>query len=144
MSGRAEITSDSAGRGRIKLLVAVQLLSGLFYLGCVPFLLYLTTTPQVRGGHDPAGATYGLRVGAIVCGMLAVATLTAALGLRKYKVWAYRLGAAVAWLMIASLAFGLMDDGAVDWEMLWIMLPYLAMGIFFLLPGTRLQMRTQR
>ena len=145
MSANTEVTNnDTVERGRIKLLFVVQMLSGLFYLGCVPFLLYLTATPQVRHGYDPAGAVYGLRMGAVVCGILAFFTLTSALGLRKNKLWAYRLGAGVAWLMIAALAFGMWDDKTVDLEMVWIMIPYLAIGIFFLLPGTRLQMRASQ
>jgi len=144
MTGNIEVTNDEAGRGRLKFLFVLQTLSGLFYLGCALFLLYLITTPQVRRGYDPASAVYGLRIGAVVCGILAAFALTSALGLRKKKIWAYRLGASIAWLMTAALAFGVWDDKTVDWEMVWMMLPYLAMGIFFLLPGTRLQMRASQ
>src|SRR5581483_7177579 len=141
MSENAKAAENRAGHGRVKLLVAVQILTGLFYLGCVPFLLYLTTTPQIHRGYDAASAIYGLRIGALVCGLLAVVTLTAALGLKKNNLWAYKLGAGIAWFMTAILGLGLFDERSVDWEVLWIMLPYLALAVFFLLPNTRLQIR---
>ena len=141
MRANTKITRGTVGGSRVKVLFALQALLGLFYLGCVPFLLYVTTTVQAGRGYDPASGVYGLRIGAFVCGVLAVLTLASALGLRKYKLWAYRLGAGIAWLMIAALAFSVWDDKTVDWEMVWIMLPYLAMGILFLLPGTRTQIR---
>jgi hypothetical protein len=141
MTGNTEVENATTARGRVKFLFVLQTSFGLFYLGCTLFLLYLITTPHVRRGYDPASAVYGLRIGMVVCGMLAAFTLTSALGLRKKKIWAYRLGASIAWLITAALAFGVWDDKTVDWEMVWMMLPYLAIGIFFLLPGTRLQMR---
>lgn len=139
MSADTEVRNKVVGRGRIKLLFVLQMLLGLFYVGCVPFLLYLTTSAQVRIGYDPASAIRGLKLGALVCGILAAVTLTSALGLRKRKLWAYILGLGITWLIIVALASGLFDVRPIDWDVLWVMVPYLAIGIFFLLPGTRFQ-----
>ena len=140
MSTNTELVANDFRCNGVKFLAVVQGLLGFLYLGYAAYL-YLVTTPEIYRQNHAIEAIHNLRMDTLATGIVGTVTLASALGLRKNKLWAYNLGGAVTWFIVAGSAISLFVEKPPDWEMLWILLPYLPLWILFLLPGTRKQLQ---
>jgi len=121
-----------------------MILLGLIYVGTVPYLLYLTTTPEITQDKDAMEAIDGMRIGALSCAVIAVPTLLAGVELLRRRKWAYWLVIANLALTVAALAFGTFADfSSIEWDALWVLLVFFAVFIFALLPSTRRELNLQ-
>jgi hypothetical protein len=131
--------STTANRApRLKIVAWLMILLGLIYVGTVPYLLYLTTTPEITQDKDAMEAIDGMRIGALSCAVIAVPTLLAGVKLLQRRKWAYWLVIANLALTVAALAFGTFADfSSIEWDALWVLLVFFAVFIFALLSSTR-------
>ena len=121
-----------------------MILLGMIYVVSVPRMLYLTTTPEITQDKDAADTIQAIRIGAVSCAVLAVPTLLGGIKLLQRKRWAY-------WLIIANLGFyvGGLAIGSIvafneEHESLWVLLIFLAVFVFALLPATRRELPVSR
>ena len=128
---------------RLQIVAWLMILLGVIYVVSVPRLLYLATTPEITQDKDAADTIQGLRIGAASCAVLAVPTLLGGIKLVQRKRWAY-------WLVIANLGFyvGGLTVGSIiafseERESLWVLLVFLVVFIFALLPATRRELDPQ-
>jgi hypothetical protein len=116
---------------------------GAIYALSVPLLLYIATTPDVTQDEDAAAAIHGMHVGAMSCAILAVPTLLGGVKLLQRRRWAYWLVIANLGFCVASLTVGTLEESGVIWEALWVLLVFLAVFIFAVLPSTRRELDQQ-
>ncbi len=110
---------------------------GMLYAMCVPLLLYLTTTPDVTQDKDAQQAIHGMRIGAVECAILAAPTLLLGVKLLQRRRWAYWLVVANLGIFAAALATGTFFEFKIEWGAFCVLLVFLVVLIFALLPATR-------
>lgn len=142
MTTDAELGAENLRCGRIKLLVALQGLFGIFYLGYAAycFHLYGVSTSDIYHQRYSAEAIHTLRFDAVLTVILGSLSLASALGLRRGRLWAYKTAGALAWFFVCGTAISLFTEKPRDWDMLWLLIPYVPLLILFVLPGTRAQL----
>ena len=128
---------------RLKLLAWLMIVLGAIYVISVPLLMYTATTPDVTQDEDAAAAIHGMHVGALSCGILAVPTLISGVKLLQRRRWAYWLVVANLGFCVASLAAGTFEKSGIVWEAFWVLLVFLAVFIFAVLPSTRRELNPQ-
>ena len=126
---------------RLKIIAWLMIALGVIYTLSVPLLLYLTTTPDVTQDKEAAEAIHGMRVGALSCAMLAVPTLLGGFKLFQRSRWGYWLVVANLGVCVAGLAAGSIASFREEQESLWVLLVFLVVFIFAVLPATRRELK---
>lgn len=120
-------------------VTVIQLLLGLFYMGVSILLLYLTRSPAIRQGHDPAATIWGLKLAAGMIGPLALLAIAGAYGLRKNRLWGWWISFLNNFGVASALAYGAIDDGwnNLDPELIVPALVLVIPVVLLLLPAVR-------
>src|SRR5882672_5619275 len=103
----------------------VQFLLALLLTGTAAYVLWLTRSREILNGPDAADAVRGLKIGAAVLGAPVLVLLLATVGLWKNKLWGWWLALATEVLMLATLAYSMLDDNTVDWDEIILTLCFL-------------------
>lgn len=93
-------------------LLGAQFLIFLFLFGSGLYLLWLSRSPQILSEPDAVQAAHGLKFSAAICLGACVPWFVSFFGLLRRQVWAWWLGIAINFFVLAATAYDVLDGGA--------------------------------
>ena len=123
----------------VTVVTLLQFLLGFLWLGITAYLFFVSRSPEIKHGSDPAAAILGLEIAAAIVAPGAILGLIAAYALGKDKVWGWWLSLITNGASVLMLIYSMIDDGwdNLDPEMVGITLLSLLPVILLLLPSVR-------
>lgn len=115
----------------------VQVLLGLLLAGTTAYLVVLTRSKEILAEPESADTVHGLLIGALVLGIPAMITLIGAVGLWKGRFWGWVLSLATDVGVVAVFVYSMIDDNAVDTEMLVMAAGFVVPLVLLLIPAVR-------
>lgn len=121
----------------ITTVAILQFLLALVMAGTTIYLLWLAHSPKILAEPDGADAAHGLTIGAIATGIPTAISGISFWGLWKSKRWGWWLALVMNVIILATLAYGMVDENSVDMEEIVVTLCFMILPIFLLLPKVR-------
>jgi hypothetical protein len=121
----------------ITVVYVLQFLLGLVLAGLSIFVLTLTRSQEMLADPDAADTVHGLLIGALVLGIPALITLTAAWGLCKGKLWGWVLSLATDVGVLAVFTYDMLGESSRDSSDIALAVGFVVPLALLLLPQVR-------
>jgi hypothetical protein len=121
----------------ITVVYVLQFLLGLVLAGLSVYVLTLTRSQETLADPDAADTVHGLLIGALVLGIPALITLTAAWGLCKGKLWGWVLSLATDVGVLAVFTYDMLGESSRDGSDIALAVSFVVPLILLLLPPVR-------